>query len=316
MTPGRSPRRGGTWTRGRGWCIVRAGLRRLDCPAHGVRGRGRAVRPAPRPGSPATSRTSPRSWPPGPTRPRSPGSCASTGTPSGASASGSSPTAWTPPAWTAWSRRGRRGVLAKRHNYLTLVTDHDRKKVVWGKAGQGHRHPRRVLRRTRPELAPGGSRRSAWTWARRSPSAYAPTATPRRHICYRPVPRGQARHRRPGRRCAAGLERAARSHRPRRREEVQGRPLGAAQTTPTDLDRRPGRARCASSRRRGGGPLAGLHPQGGLPGDLLRRPDHRRGRRPDRPVDLQGQPVPATPRSSRPPRPSASTATGSSPPSD
>ena len=83
--------------------VVKAKLRRIDCPEHGVRteacrslGSSRA--------SPATSRTWWRGWPPGWTRPRSVGSSGSPGRRSGRSALGWSPTSSTRAGWRRWLR--------------------------------------------------------------------------------------------------------------------------------------------------------------------------------------------------------------------
>lgn len=58
----------------------------------------------------------------------------------------------------------------KHHNYLTLVTDHTGKKIVWGAEGKD---TATLDRSSTSSSIPGPSscRRSAWTWARRSTRA-------------------------------------------------------------------------------------------------------------------------------------------------
>jgi transposase len=62
----------------------------------------------------------------------------------------------------------------KHHHYLTLVTDHGRRKIVWGRAGKDTATLDGFFAE-RGEQRAGRIKRSAWTWARRSPSVRART---------------------------------------------------------------------------------------------------------------------------------------------
>lgn len=75
-------------------------------------------------------------------------------------------------------------------------------------------------------------------------------------------------------------------------QEVQRRPLGAAQTTRAPHRGAVEHAAQAAPLRRG--PVAGLQPQRGIPGDLRWRPRRRADHRAARPLVLEGQPLPTS----------------------
>jgi len=66
----------------------------------------------------------------------------------------------------------------KRHNYLTLVTDHDAKKVVWGEAGRDTKTLDAFFDDLGPDRS-GQIEAVSMDWARPTPSPSAPTDTPR-----------------------------------------------------------------------------------------------------------------------------------------
>ena len=176
-------------------------------------GRGRPVRTATAPGSPATSSNSSPGWRPVPTRRRSPGWCGSTGTRSGGSSPACALMSSTATGWRTCSRSGStRSSWKRQHNYLTLVADHIRGQIVWGTKGNDSSTAEPVLQaarqialaRDRGDLARHGPRL-------RQERSRARTAGDHRD---RPVSRRRARQLRARRGPPRLLERAAPPRRP------------------------------------------------------------------------------------------------------
>jgi hypothetical protein len=162
----------------------------------------------------------------------------------------------------------------RHHNYLTLVAEHTSKKIVWGAPGKDTATLDAFFDDLGPERAAQLQAVSMDMGAAFNKSVRAARARPAGRDLYRPLPRCPAGHRRPGRRAPRRMERTTSPTRPGRGQEVQRRPLGAAKTA-REPQRRPVRhpAKTAPPRR---GRLARLHPQRDLPRHLRRRPGHRR----------------------------------------
>ena len=158
---------------------VRARLRRLRCPAHGVLVEGVPFARH-RADSRATSSNSWRGWPPGPTRPRSRRLVRIDWDTVGRIVQRVSADELDPDRLDGLFEIGIDEVSWRRqHRYLTLVTDHQRGCVVWGTDGNGQGGRRPVLRRARAGTIRARSRRSAWTWdpaTPRAPAQHAPQA--------------------------------------------------------------------------------------------------------------------------------------------
>jgi transposase len=119
--------------------------------------------------------------------------------------------------------------------------------------------------------------------------AHAPRAT----VCIDPFHAVKVVTDAPERSVPRGVERAAPHRQPQGCPQVQGRPLGAAQRTPTNLSDEQA-ATLRKLKRRGGDVWRAYTLKEAFRGDLRRRPGHRRSRRADRPVDLPRQPIPPT----------------------
>ena len=155
-----------------------------------------------------------------------------TGTASGGSAPGWSRRARPHPARRAGQYRGRRGELAP-----PPPLSHVGRRPHWqedrvGCRGQGHCPPwTHSSTSSAPERSAALEAVSMDMGASFNKSVRAEGHARKAVISRRPVPRRQARHRRSGHRAPGDLERAARTARPGRGQEVQRCPLGAAQTT-------------------------------------------------------------------------------------
>ena len=140
----------------------------------------------------------------------------------------------------------------KQHRYLTLVTDHRTGKVVWGAQGKDTAPCDQFFaelgeHRSAQLAAVSTDMGAAYLKVGRQAGPRAPS-----HRVHRPIPRRRAGHRPP-----AGLEPTAR-RRPRQGQAVQGGTLGAAPSDPSDcLPSRPPRcASCAATAARHGAPTS------------------------------------------------------------
>ena len=88
----------------------------------------------------------------------------------------------------------------RHHQYLTLVADHDTKKIVWGAPGKDTATLDAFFDDLGPQRAAGIEAVSMDMGAAFNKSVRAPKATPHRRHLHRPLPCRPAGHRRPGRR--------------------------------------------------------------------------------------------------------------------
>ena len=130
---------------GRWQVLVRARLRRLSCPEHGVRVEAvpfaRARSGFTRDFEDLVAFLATKT-----TRPPSPACRGWTGTASGGSARGWSPTGWTPTGWTGWSASGWTRSAGGAPQLLDPGRRPHEQEDRLGSPGQGHCHPGRLLR--------------------------------------------------------------------------------------------------------------------------------------------------------------------------
>jgi len=198
----------------------------------------------------------------------------------------------------------------RHHNYLTLVAEHTSKKIVWARRARTPPPWTPSSTTSGPERAAQLQAVSMDMGAAFNKSVRAPDHAPQAVICIDPFHGCPTGHRRPGRRAPRRMERTTSPTRPGRGQKVQRRPLGAAQTA-REPQRRPVRhpAKTAPPRRER---LARLHPS-------IKRPSAPSSPATWTPTtrarcSTGGAPRPparACPRSSGSPKPSASTARGS-----